>query len=204
MKISLETAALGVAGSDQARPGGLELEQLGSQLCLQPGVLEGEKRGGACGLEDRTLADQPIVVDDGCEGTLGGPNHRQGAAASNVLRDVKRGACLVDEATVIRQPKGELQAGIAHRTGQSRSDLTGWCVSKLDHEIAERSAPTSDREYPDEDGHRDRNEIDPIGPDQRGGCLAPRRDDGRVSDDEVHGGEETCYSERNHRQPSAT
>ena len=73
MKISLETAALGVAGSDQARPGGLELEQLGSQLCLQPGVLEGEKRGGACGLEDRTLADQPIVVDDGCEGTLGGP-----------------------------------------------------------------------------------------------------------------------------------
>ena len=63
MQVPLEALALFLAGLDHARTGALELLDAGSEVCLQPPVLERDPRRGSDRVEELPLFDELAVMD---------------------------------------------------------------------------------------------------------------------------------------------
>ena len=101
VQVALQALAFGIAGGDDPRPRFAQLGQLRAQLRLKLRVLKGQRRRGPGRLEQRSLLDQPGVVNDRRHRLVLRTDQRHRAARCVSPHDQRR-AVAVDEALLLR------------------------------------------------------------------------------------------------------
>jgi hypothetical protein len=148
VQVALEPPPLLVAGADDPGARLAKLVELGSELGLEPCVLEGQSCGGTGGLEERRLVDEVELVDDDGE-----PVADVRGVPSLAGRQVEPLALLVDPGLAIGKPEADLERGVADGTGERVAHLPRLHVIELHDEVAHVGASALHEEEPGQADH---------------------------------------------------
>ena len=194
VEVAFEPATFVVSGADDARAGGAQLFELGTQLGVQAFVLEREPRGRPGCFEQRLLVGQVRVVHDRGE-LIADQGHR----SAGRLGDLDLAPLLVDPGAAVGEPECELERRVADRSCERVADAAGLDVPELDDEVADGAASAPREEDADRESNRDATPDGAIEPEQ---CLLPACEPEEVggrAGDELRAPEDGGESERPER-----
>ena len=193
VEVALEQLPLSLCRLDDPRPGPSQLLEPGSELRVQPGVLERDSGRRPDRVEQLGLLLQRRIVDQRGHMRAAEVDRRRGPAVEIV--EVDRVSVDVGVGAVIGEPIGELQRRVAERTGKRVAQVAGCRIRRqLQHEVSHGRATEACIEQREQED--DRREPDN---EQRGALDRQERAAFERSDhagDEEHGDHQQAERER--------
>jgi hypothetical protein len=179
VEVALDSAALLVAGGHDACTRFLDLDELGLQLRLQPGILERESCSCGSGVDQLRLVAEGRIVDQSRE-RLVVVLEVGDRAVVPVLRKLDGQAVGVDIPAALGQPEGDLERRVVQSLGERVADLARRRLLEPEDEVADVRMGEAGPDETEEERDRERDQPDDLPPEDvvcdEGGRPSGERD----------------------------
>jgi hypothetical protein len=160
VQVALEPAPFGIARLDDAGARAPELLESGTQVGLEPRVVERDARGGAHGADQLRLVAQRGVVDERRHAAPAAVHARRHPPAA-IRGQLDRAAVGAHVCGVLGNPVGEVERAVAEGASDRLADRLGRSrFPQLDEQIADPPPREPRAQDADQERDRDRDEDD--------------------------------------------